>query len=298
MTELIILADEVSNSSSASSIRTGVPVGLLDPRHPAISPDVKRVILKDRYGDKLVADGLETGHLVLDGQGQLMFQSRLPVHSLVGHIFEAFCVRRFNDDKNGVGRNAFAWCTGRSRTRMEFIEQFVAIGTGFISTKNAFPHFYAPQDKFDIQFIRPNPDTGEHEPATYIDSTRPGGIQVKAIRGNELNEIITPLRTGRYTHVLTMLKHDSGRHSYQVCMRTLSDMAANHQINLTEKLRLENSIISPDMIGLDQYEIDDYYDYIGDWYNARAVPDNNIQDAMRLEIAGYKYQNGILIPDN
>lgn len=298
MTNLIILPNDPLETVSGACTLLGAPVGLLDPRHPAITGDLRRAILRDRYHDDLLADGLETGHIILDNEGREMLRTSLPVFSFAGRVFEVYCVRRFNDDRECVGRNAFAWCTGRSRTKNEFFDQFKAIGTGFISTKNAYPYFYSPHDKFDIQFIRENPFTGEHEPALRLGSTRTAGIQVKATRGNEMDEIISPLLSGKYTHVITMLRHQTGMHSYYVCMDILSTMARNHQIDYTRKLELEAAILSPEMLGIDQYEIDYYYEYIHWWYEGRAANTEDVVDAIKLEITGYRYHNGVLIPPN
>ncbi|OUG59020.1 hypothetical protein AZZ62_005034, partial [Klebsiella variicola] len=44
--------------------------------------------------------------------------------------------------------------------------------------------------------------------------------------------------------------------------------------------------------------VDDYYRYILYWYSGRANSDQFIADGIGLEVKGYKYQNGLLIPDS
>ena len=272
------------------------PISLLDPFHPQISPEAKTAILKARYHDQLIADGLETGHFFYDQNQNMRFQTKQPLHSIAGFIFEAFAVRIMNEDMLTVGRKAFEWCTKRQKTKADYISQFKAIGTGFITTKQTHPGFYIPQHVFDVQFLRTNKDD-IIEPATVLGTTNPAGIQIKAITGSEKQEIILPLYEGKYTNVLTFLRHSDHVHSYEYCMRIIDEMYRAREIHLSEKDHLQSCIYSPEMIGIDQRDVDEYFEYIFHWFNGQAQMTEDIYEGIGLEVKGFKYSNGVLIPD-
>jgi len=295
---LIVLSSQERQEDSELELLFNIPIGLIDPNHPSISLEAKKAILRDRYHEKLISDGLETGNFILNQDGGINFQTKLPQYTFSGFIFEALAVRILNDNMRTIGRNAFAWCSNRTKTTFDYIEQFKAIGTGFNSTKNQHPDFYNFQHRFDIQFIRKNHKTNLYDPATVLGTTRDAGIQVKAITGNEKTEIIMPLISGKYSHVLTFLRHENGKHSHTVCIEILQSMYQNNEIDLSQKNKLENAIKSPEMLGENQQNVDDYYNYINYWYQGKANPDDIIYDGVGLEIKGFKYHNGILIPDN
>ncbi len=109
------------------------PISLLDPFHPQISPEAKTAILKARYHDRLIADGLETGHFFYDQNQNMCFQTKQPLHSIAGFIFEAFAVRIMNENMLTVGRKAFEWCTKRQKTKADYIKQFKGVQTHFVA---------------------------------------------------------------------------------------------------------------------------------------------------------------------
>jgi hypothetical protein len=298
MGNLIVFSNQEKQEDTELDLLFNIPIGFIDPNHPDISVEMQKAILRDRYHDKLITDGIETGNFQLNQNGTINFQTKLPQYTFAGFIFEALAVRIFNDNMRTIGRNAFGWCTNRSKTKNDYIDQFKAIGTGFISTKQEHPDFYNFQHRFDIQFIRKNQKTELYDPATVLGTTRDAGVQVKAITGNEKTEIIEPLISGKYSHVLTFLRHADGLHSHTVCMQILNAMYRNHEIDLSQKNELEDSIRSPEMLGEDQRNVDDYYNYINHWYQGRAEPDNIIYEGVGLEIKGFKYSSGILVPDN
>lgn len=135
------------------------------------------------------------------------------------------------------------------------------------------------------------------EPATVLGTTNDAGIQIKAITGNEKAEIIDPLLSGKYSHVLTFLRHQDGIHSHTVCMQILDDMYRNREIELSQLHNLQDSIRSPEMLGEDQRNVDDYYQYINNWYQGRAEADPIIYEGVGLEVKGFKYESGILVPE-
>lgn len=294
---LIILSEEERIADSDSSLLFNMPLGLLDPNHPAMSVEASRAILRDRYHNKLIADGLETGNFQLDSNGNVNFKTNLPQHSFSGFIFEALAVRLFNDNLRTIGRRAFSWCTKKEKVKDNYIDQFKAIGTGFISTKTNFTNFYAYQCRFDITFIRYNHLKAVYEPATVLGTTNDAGIQIKAITGNERTEIIEPLMSGKYSHVLTFLRHSNGIHSHTVCMQILDSMYRSREIELGQLHDLQDSIRCPEMLGEDQRNIDDYYKYISYWYQGRAASDSIIYEGVGLEVKGFKYERGILVPE-
>lgn len=297
MSGLIVLSQTEKTQDPESSLLFTFPLGLLDPNHPAMSLEARRAILRDRYHERLIADGLETGNFQLDQNGNVNFKTNLPQFTFAGFIFEALAVRLFNDNMRTIGRRAFEWCTKKEKTKNSYIDQFKAIGTGFVTTKKQYPDFYSFHHRFDIQFIRLNPKNNMYEPVTVLGTTRDAGVQVKAITGNERTEIIDPLISGKYSNVLTFLRHSSGLHSHTVCMEILESMCRSREIDLAKKHELEDSIRSPEMLGEDQRNVDDYYNYINYWYQGRAQPDPIIYEGIGLEVKGFKYECGILVPN-
>ncbi len=79
-------------------------------------------------------------------------------------------------------------------------------------------------------------------------------------------------------------------------MTILNSMYRNGVIQLSEKYDIERRISHPEMFGIDQREVDDYYQYILYWYTGHAQPDQFITEGAGLEIKGYKYSNGLLVP--
>ena len=130
----------------------------LDPFHPDFSDSDRYEILKERYEKRLIADGLETGHFVLNDKGEFAVAISQPLPSVAGFIFEAFTVRTFNEKKNSVGKEAFQWSTERSKVKAGFLKQFHAVGIGFPSTRDSLPQLYNPTlYQFDVIFHRLNP---------------------------------------------------------------------------------------------------------------------------------------------
>lgn len=296
MTDKIIISDEEKQNDVQLELLFSGPLSLLDHRNSAISEELQKKILHDKYQKKLVADGLETGHFFFDDGNVLRFQTKQPLYTFAGFIFEAYAVNLFNAKLRTVGKRAFSWCTNREQCKDDYIDQFKVIGTGFLSTKSLYPGFYGPQSNFDLLFIRRNKRQDVDEPATVLGNANYAGIQIKAITGAEENEIIEPLISGRYSHVLTMLRHSNGLHSYNRCMDILHAKFRKGEIGLNERYALERRIAHPEMLGIDQRDIDDYYQYIAYWYNGQAQVDQFILDGVGLEIKGYKYSNGLLVP--
>ena len=281
---------------------TKIPLELLDHRHQKISQQTKNDILKAKFSQVLIADGLEYGFFKINRFGEIdNVCTNQPLASIKGFIFEVATVRYINDNITTIGKRLFDWAINKLRSSTdEYIQQYKAIGTGFTSTQNQYPSLYEPHSNADIRFIRVC-QTLENgwEFALINDHNIPASIQIKAITSNELNQIIRPLLSGKYTHVLTFLYGNNGRHTYINCMNEIRKMSLKGEITSEEKDFLEARICSPEHFGIRQYEIDDYSEYIDYWYRGRArMESNNLIKAVSFEIAGYKYnEGGILIPD-
>ena len=267
----------------------------LDPFRPDRSASDQYEILKARYENQLIVDGLETGHFVLDNKGEIAVTIRQSLPLLAGYIFEAFTVRILNGKKDSVGKKAFLWSTERNKVNTRFLEQFHALGIGFSSARDDFPQFYnSSLRQFDIIFCRQNPQRDVPEPATVIGTTNPAGIQVKAITGQERSEIIEPLLQGKYRRVLTHLRHANGRLSYEVCMDLIRSMYRSGQIDRPERDFLEEAVVSPEGLGIDQREVDEYYHYVQAWYERQAAQDEIIMHGLGIQINETKYSESLI----
>ena len=267
----------------------------LDPLHLDFSDSDRYEILKARYEEQLIADGLETGHFVLNDKGEFAVAISQPLPSVAGFIFEAFTVRTFNEKKNSVGKEAFLWSTEKRRVNTAFLEQFHAVGIGFPSTRDSLPQLYNPTlRQFDVIFHRLNPHGKMPEPAVVKGTTNPAGIQVKAITGQEKPEIIDPLLQDKYRRVLTYLRHTDGRLSYEACMDLSRSLYQSQQIDQEQFHFLEEAVFSPEKLGIDQREVDEYYDYVQAWYQRRAAQDEIIRHGLGIQINEMKY-NGSLV---
>ena len=113
-------------------------------------------------------------------------------------------------------------------------------------------------------------------------TTNPAGIQVKAITGQEKPEIIDPLIQGKYRRVLTYLRHTDGRLSYEACMDLSRSLYRKQQIDREQLDFLEEAVFSPEMLGIDQREVDAYYHYVQAWYQQQAAQDEIIMHGLGI----------------
>lgn len=276
-----------------------IPLSILDPNHPSVGIELKTQILKDRYEKQLIADAIDQRIIYFDQQvNDYCFMNSLLLSSIIGFIFESYIVSIMNNNLLTIGKTIFSWCSNREKCKDDYIQQYKVIATGSVSTRNMYTQFYAPQSKHDIIFIRKNIQKNIYEPAIVNGTTIHAGIQLKAITTNEKEEIILPLLRKEYSHVLTLLKDSRGVHTHNNCMDIIKQMYSRNEINCSEKKLLENRIAYPEQFGIDQREIEDYYQYITYWYNQGAKGDNIIKDGVTLALSGYCLQGGILIPVN
>lgn len=261
--------------------------GILDPRHPSFTDEEKLKILRLKYWDDFVTDALETGHFIETQDGSIKVAIRTvnqDVSVIAGFIFEALTVRLANKEDIGFGHKIFKWSTMRKRLSNQFFGKYETVGVGFPIANAMFPGYYNPNFRqFDVMFLTMNKKFGRPEPATIVNTTIPAGVQIKAITSNELTNIIMPLLSGQYNKVITYLRHPSGEHSYEVCLKEIKKLYRDGKITNNQRQNLEDSIGYPEMFGLFQKDVDDYYYFIREWYNEKAEEDEIILKAMGIQ---------------
>ena len=284
-----------------------IPIGSIDPYYPGLSPILSRAALRQRHLNNYLEDGLQTGHLRLDSSsGNTTFVSKLAKSQFIGFVFEAMTVRQINENPISVKKRMISWCShrnGRSTPSMRFIDKYEAIGTGLARTEQSYPSYFEPGCNTDIKFLCPVYNKRlrkvDFEPLTIMGTKIPAGVQVKAITGNIKAEIINPLRYGKYSHVLTYLFNPNTRvHTYDECMNELRYMYRSGEIGYEEMCNLQDSIIYPGQIGIDQRYVDEYYNFI--WQNHPMVitPTDLTNAAANLEISGVLSGSGLILPAN
>lgn len=298
------LSNPEAMSCISQLIADGNDLSVIDPGHRLVRQNAALLgrVLEDRYREVFIQDALQTGHCFLGANGQLIFRSGETPASFVGLALEAYVVRCINDNMRQVGRLALQWCSLRAnRPRNGFVDKYFAIGTGLKKTRDHFPFFYAPQSGVDVIFLcdakRSVTPEVKHEPLNLMGTTVAAGIQIKAILGNEMGEIIQPMLANKYLNVLTLLRRADGTHSADVCMDIVRRLAADGGITEVQRRHLERGICRPEEIGLDQREIDWYYEYARAYVEGRAPLDSAGLDAIAIEVKNWKYSEaGMLLP--
>lgn len=259
-----------------------------------------QAVLKARYHNQMVADGLSTGKFQIVKNGEFKYSiiknTQENFESIAGLIFEAYTVRKVNQKSSqdgAIGRSLFRWATERPKAQNKFIEPFKAIGVGHEGTPR---HLQNGQDQnFDLIFVRENKRHGMLEPATLPNSTIRTGIQIKAIRGGEKEKIILPLIARQYFKVLTYLKHENGKHSAEACFEELDKLRKSGSISEEIYFKVKEGIGYPEKFGIDQKEVDQYYEYIKMWYRGQAKEDQVILDGVNLGVAVQENKKASLI---
>lgn len=259
-------------------------VEYIDPSIPEISEEEREEILRKRYQEKLVQDGLRSGHFVLDegtGEMKVAIQQSFPV--VAGYILEAFITRICNQERE-KGKKIFKFATERERLQDNIFDRFHAIGTGSTQTENEYPQYYSPSNpQNDILFVTEEDE--EVMPASVVGSSRLAGVQVKAIRSNEYQQIVSPVSDGKYDKVITLLKHHDGRHSYDECIKKINE----HIKNPNKREEMKEKIKHPRQLGIDQRRVEEYYQYIRYWYNSQAEADKAALQGVGLSIHDLMY---------
>lgn len=296
MSDIILLSsNDYRNDDELKNLLT-VPYTFLDAAHPSLTKEQRKRVLKEKYHNKLISDGLETGLLELNRNGELIYRSKQSESVFKGFVFEALLVRLCNDNMETIGKTAYQWCTERQRVRSDSLNKIKAFGRGFITTRQSLPQLYNITHRFDVQFYYMNEQHSEPEVETIVNTRIEAGIQVKAITCNEQSEIIDKILNNTYAHVLTCLRHNDGILSYNKCMRLIRDMYSRSLIDRNQRVYLESRIYCPEQLSIRQSWIDDYSEYVSDWYRGYSKPDDPISDAQGSEIKGYKNENSILVP--
>ncbi|MGI3449628.1 hypothetical protein ACRQQF_09840 [Citrobacter arsenatis] len=295
MSNNISITFEELNKPDVISIVSPIPINLLNHRSPEISDELKKRILHDKYKSRIVSDGLETGHLSLTNNGY-QFNSKQSFSSFAGFVFEAYLVDEFNLKRTPRLR-AFQWATERSEGwSTKAFEEYKAVGTGLLSTKINYLGYYEPQSNADIIFLRRNILQDVMEPALIYNQQVPAKIQVKSIKDRFKEDIVDKVLSGKYLRVITMLSDNNGRPSWSICHNILHHMRRVNSIPQDAYANAISRIQGPEYFELNQYDIDDYYDYIFHWYNGSGYANKNITEAIEKEITGFKYVNNVLVP--
>lgn len=273
-------------------------------RDPSLPEETQRHLLAMQYRAVTIQDAYRGGNAYFNTTTQSWWLlTKRPEASFKGLVFEAALARLCKEDPFNIGRKAFAWCTNKSLGRVsnETISQYTPLITADPSLLNdpLTASFFNPQSVFDFHFYKIN-SQGSAEIATQVGTAVQAGIQVKAIRGGERQEIIDPIRSGRYHHVLTMLEHPSGIHSYEVCTRILRAMVTNGEIDGEMFAHILGRITYPSNLGISQEYINDYSEYISQIYSAGGAATADMSAAIGLEVTQSFVESagGILIPDN
>lgn len=301
------LMSQVPDDPEVSTWPTAMTHAWLDPHSPGVraSPMLLARVLEARYRGSFERDALETGHCELHN-GQFFYRTKLGLPQFAGLVLEAYVVRRMMESPL-ILQAAITWCSRRSHfmPNMGFVRKFFPIGTGLEHTRLAHRPWYDSRNpRFDIMFLkkvsaakrRQQPHLPEFEPLAIEGTTIPAGIQVKAITGREEEEIVTPLIEGKYSHVLTLLTHADGKHSYQECLRLLGKALQEKRIEYQRYMSLCASVYCPQHLYLNQNEIDAYYQYIAQWMEGRVPTAPGIADGLAAEVKEEVYGASLMLP--
>lgn len=269
---------------------------------PSLPPEIQQRLLTMQYRHVTLQDAQVSGNAYYDAQQQdwIIRTTRLEP-AFKGLVFEAMLARLCREQQSSVGKRAFAWCTNRSigRVTQKMLDEYIPFITADrrLQDRPLTATFYNPGSPFDLQFYRIN-EAGAAELALQADTGALAGIQAKAIQGSERTEIIEPVLSGRYPHVLTMLNHKTGEHSYEVCRRLLSAMAKKNEITSERAMNALNRITYPAALGIDQAYIEDYSAFISLSYTQRVQPASDLVEAIALEVSENLTSSpgGILVP--
>ncbi|MCV4274147.1 hypothetical protein OH710_16010 [Pseudomonas capsici] len=279
-----------------------VPVSALNALDPAWPQEMRNQILAEKYRAVTYQDALVTGNAFIDPQtGHIHLKTKRNLATFKGFVFEALVARQFREDPIVKGKRGFAWCTQRSFGHItdDFIYQYVAYVSGdkSLEAQELTSILYNTSSPFDVGFYRRN-EQGQAEVAMLVGQQVAAGIQVKAILGNELPEIIKKMITGRYRHVLTMLKYPNGQHSYEVCMNMLHSLFRKGDITGEQFQNLTGRLNYPQALGIDQQMIDEYSYYLDQIYSQGGNFIPEIYEAVSLEagIQLVESQRSILVP--
>lgn len=281
---------------------TLLPPSVINALDPAWPPHMRDQILEAKYRAVSYQDALVTGNAWINTlTGHILLRTKRNLPTFKGFVFEAAVARQFREDPLIKGKRGFAWCTQRSVGHVsdEFISQYTAYVSGdkSLEEQEFTSILYSSSSPFDVGFYRRN-EQGQAEVAMLVGQQVPAGIQVKAIVGSEMPDIINKMLKGRYRHVLTMLRHPNGQHSYEVCMNMLHSLFRKGDITGEQFQSVTSRLAHPQMLGIDQQMVDEYSHYLTHVYNQNAVWIPEVFEAISLEVGVQlvESQGSILMP--
>jgi hypothetical protein len=252
-----------------------IGVDLMDNNYSFFMARMRYNELKDKLDKKFVRDILEAEIIDISDKETYMNvlkHIKVELPNLIGFCMESFFVGKCNEDED-VLHKSIKIATNNPRAQLNYAKNYVAIGTGLLSTRMSFHKYYDRHDKmFDVKFLKYNLKNQKIQPAMMGDKSSYAGLQLKAITSGEKYNIIHPLLKGDYANVITFLwNKKSGLHTKDECYKIIKEMKEYKKYNLDDKKypmnkqirrQLMNSIFSPEDVGICQDEVDEYVEYI------------------------------------
>lgn len=196
---------------------------------------------------------------------KIVINSKVNVNQLLGHFYEALLVNLMNINCT-IKYNFFSKCCfiteeefSRDNYGYAFYQELVhysfPVAKGQRNTQIYFPNLFCPSCKDDIAFYIKK--LNNNNKIVNI-----GKFQVKAINGNEKNEIIIPMLNGTYEYVITLLRNNKN-HSYQRCEEIIDKMLKKSEITYEEADRVMQNLWYPEQFNIPQGYIDDMQRKVG-----------------------------------
>lgn len=237
----------------------------------------KKGQFKEFYSSELFRDLIENG--AIDTLNFVKI-TNYNFEILAGFVFESFISRRINSyDK--IKKSILEWILSEEKVNKIELDNIKGIVIGSLYTKEFYPDLYSPNHpNIDIIFLDEKKD---RYPPVIDEYNRPAGVQVKAVKTNYKEQIVRKVvpmfpfsLVGNYSEVerkhpiyrrvLTLLKDDNGKHSYEIC-RDMLYTGYKEKLLKKEMEEAIECIICPEKIGIDQEEVDYYYMLIRQWHN-------------------------------
>jgi hypothetical protein len=300
----VVLPGSVTSSVHVIVPEITVPDVAVNPLHPSLSQETRQHLLQKRYRRVTLLDAYITGNTYIHaGTGALCLMTSRDEPSFKGFVFEAALARWCRENPSEIGKRVFAWCTNRhyNNTKDAFYSKYTAFvrGDKTLVNRPETAILYNTTAPFDVQFYCINEQYNKPEVAFLHKTNIEAGIQVKAITGKELEQIINPILKGEYAHVLTMLKHANGKHSYEVCMDILKNQRKKGDLTDEEYSLVARHLAHPEALGISQQHVDEYSHYISSLYQgSNAAWSEEVNHAISLDVSDrlMASSGGILIP--
>jgi len=242
--------------------------------------------LKDKYMMGLIEDLLYKYPINdLKSDLPMKYITKLNKESFIGYTLEAFVVRKINND-DIVKKYTYKWAMGLDKLPDDDdIANIQAIGRGSIFCRTYLPDEYNEQSKMDIVFVRKI--NGRYDLVYSNKLGRCAEIQVKAVRSySQINDIVEAIMhhinqelninysfsgklsfdkklTNCYRKTLTLLLDKNNVHTKTRVIESLNRALKKERIPFDP----ESVIKSPQDIGIDQQEVNEYYDLLSYFYD-------------------------------